>query len=92
MLCAGQGRWGGGKLGAGWAGRKLTAWMEDERWDWGHKNCSLRPAELAIIAHGGSSSPGLCISRTGVAGAPCSGRKRPGRPASLRGAVCVDRR
>ena len=34
-----------------------------------------------IIAHGGSSSPGLCTSRTGVAGAPCSGQKRPGRPA-----------
>lgn len=36
----------------------------------------------SFIARGGSSSPRLCISRTGAAGAPCSGRTRPGRPAS----------
>lgn len=39
-----------------------------------------------VIARGGSSSPGLYISRTGAAGAPYSGQKRPGRPASLKGA------
>lgn len=37
-----------------------------------------------IIAHGGSSSPGLYISHTGVVGAPCSGQTHPGRPASLK--------
>lgn len=44
-----------------------------------------------IIAHGGSSSPGLYISRTGVAGAPYSGRKHPGRPASLKVAEDTNR-
>lgn len=39
-----------------------------------------------IIAHGGSSSPGLYIFHTGVAGAPYSGQKHPGHPASLKGA------
>lgn len=43
-----------------------------------------------IIAHGGSSSPGLYISHTGVAGAPCSGQKRPGRPASLKDAEDIE--
>lgn len=44
-----------------------------------------------IIAHGGSSSPGLCISRTGAAGAPYSGQTHPGRPASLKGAEGTNR-
>ncbi len=44
-----------------------------------------------IIAHGGSSSPGLYISRRGVAGAPYSGQKHPGRPASLMGAEDTNR-
>lgn len=39
-----------------------------------------------IIAHGGSSSPGLYISRTGVVGAPYSGQKHPGHPAFLKAA------
>lgn len=61
---------------------RLTALMEDEQ---GHKRCSLTIIKV-IIAHGGSSSPGLCISHTGVVGALYSGRKHPGRPASLKGA------
>lgn len=39
-----------------------------------------------IIALGGSSSPGLCISHTGVAGAPYSGQRHPGRLAFLKAA------
>lgn len=39
-----------------------------------------------IIAHGGSSSPGLYISHTGVAGAPYSGQKHRGHLVSLTGA------
>lgn len=39
-----------------------------------------------IIAHGGSSSPGLCISHTGVVGAPYSGQRHPGRLAFLKAA------
>lgn len=41
-----------------------------------------RTRRWVIIALGGSSSPGLCISHTGAVGAPCSGRRRPGRPVS----------
>lgn len=44
-----------------------------------------------IIAHGGSSSPGLYISRTGVVGAPYSGQKHPGHLASLKGAMDTNR-
>lgn len=44
-----------------------------------------------IIAHGGSSSPGLCISRTGVVGAPYSGQKHPGRPAFPKAAEVTNR-
>lgn len=68
---------------------KLTALMEDERYNSRYKRCSL--TIKVIIAHDGSSSPGLCISRIGVAGAPYSGQKHPGHLASLKGAVCVDR-
>ena len=35
-----------------------------------------------LIARGGSSSPGLCTSHTGAAGAPCSGQRRPGHRVS----------
>lgn len=41
---------------------------------------------FSTTAHGGSSSQGLCISHTGVVGAPYSGRTRPGHPASPGGA------
>lgn len=41
---------------------------------------------ILLIAHGGSSSPGLCTSRTDAAGAPYSGRKRPGHRVSLKDA------
>lgn len=34
------------------------------------------------IAHGGSSSPGLCTSHIDAAGAPCSGQRHPGHQAS----------
>ena len=37
---------------------------------------------FGIIAHGGSSSPGLCIFHTDAEGAPYSGLRRPGRQAS----------
>lgn len=56
----------------------------------GHTSCSLMRIKM-IIAHDGSSSPGLYISHTGAGGAPCSGQKHPGHLASLKGAVCVDR-
>lgn len=45
-----------------------------------------------VIARVGSSSPGLCISRTNAGGAPCSGPTRPARLASLGGAAYVGRR
>ncbi len=41
---------------------------------------------ILLIARGGSSSPGLCTSRTDAAGVPCSGQKRPGRRVSLKDA------
>lgn len=41
-----------------------------------------------LIAHGGSSSPGLCTSHTDAAGAPCSGPRHPGHQASPEDAVC----
>lgn len=44
-----------------------------------------------IIAHGGSSSPGLYISHTGVEGAPYSGQTHPGRPAFLKVAAETNR-
>lgn len=81
----------GGEVGNLGKRGKLTASMEDEQQGLGHKSCS-QTEEKRIIAHGGSSSPGLYISRTGVAGAPYSGQKHPGRPASPKGAVCVGRR
>lgn len=54
-----------------------------------------RPLEVALAApgsgwgstaRGGNSSPGPCTSRTGAAGAPCSGRRHPGRRVSLKAA------
>jgi len=46
---------------------------------------------MMIIAHGGSSSPGLYISHTGVVGAPYSGQTHPGHPASLEAAGDTER-
>lgn len=58
----------------------------------GGKGWSDRRRERrSLIARAGSSSPGLYISRTGAAGAPCSGRRRPGRPASPKVAEEGDR-
>lgn len=79
MMCAGQGR---GK--PGWTGWTLKALM-------GLGTQKVPLCMKLIIAHGGSSSPGLYTSRTGAAGAPCSGRTRPGHPASPKAAVCVDK-
>lgn len=57
-------------------------------WDNRGRGVALTIGEIGrIIARGGSSNPGLCISHTGAAGAPCSGRTHPGRPASLEDAV-----
>lgn len=66
-------------LDGGWAiGLGAQQLLSDSEWK-------------VIIAHGGSSSPGLYISRTGVAGAPYSGQKHPGHPASLKGAEDTNR-
>lgn len=76
----------GGTLGPGWRSEVKSL---SGRWAiWlggGRTSCSLMNIKV-IIAHDGSSSPGLYISHTGAEGAPCSGQKHPGHLASLKGA------
>lgn len=73
----------------GWEDVKKPTWWLSDTWD---PNVALLSLWMKmIIAHGGSSSPGLYISHTGVVGAPYSGRTHPGHPASLKASAYVDR-
>lgn len=48
----------------------------------GWSGAALGASGQLVTARDGSSSPGPCTSRRGAAGAPCSGRTRPGHRAS----------
>lgn len=88
----GLGGWGeatGGSTGKGHWDRR-GGWRLQKAVQMGVRRQTFLRGE--VIARGGSSSPGLCISHTGAGGAPYSGRRRQGRLASPAGAACVDRR